>query len=124
MALADTIQKRVLERIVPCELPIWAQDKFRGNPLKQGRIHLANLPTPLYPLYPNSQIGSSKPTILQQLAEKGVSFYIKRDDMSGGVELGGEYSATMVVLSKVNSLTLVPCSRKRKQGSKIGIFNG
>ena len=91
MALAETIQKHALERIVPCELPSWARDKFENEPLKQGRIHLANLPTPLYRLYPSTNSNSgSDPSILQRLTEKGVALYIKRDDMSGGVELGGE----------------------------------
>jgi len=82
-ALAD-VQKYALERIRPSNLPKWADTKFRNEPV-HGRIPLANLPTPLYRIHSNGHEDS----LVQQLAQKYISFYIKRDDMSGGVELGG-----------------------------------
>jgi D-cysteine desulfhydrase len=60
--------------------PLWAQDKFTNLPT-QGRLCLGNFPTPLYQL-PESALPDS-------LAGRGLTWYVKRDDSSGGVELGG-----------------------------------
>lgn len=49
-----------------------------------GRLTLANLPTPLYRLETH-QPGK----IMSKLNDLGISLYVKRDDMTGGVELGG-----------------------------------
>jgi hypothetical protein len=84
------------QRVVPFELPSWAQGYFENPPKK--RLPLGNLPTPLYQLHPfissTSSSSSSRKhhgkSILQTLADKGMSLYVKRDDMSGGVETGGE----------------------------------
>lgn len=78
------IQKHALERIRPSQLPQWAQGKFKNEPTN-GRISLANLPTPLYRIHSNGE----KESIVQQLAQNDIALYVKRDDMSGGVELGG-----------------------------------
>lgn len=55
----------------PYEPPDWAKNVLLNVP-KHGRLHLANLPTPLY-----------------RIMYKDLPLYIKRDDMTGGVELGG-----------------------------------
>jgi len=55
--------------------PSWAQHVLQ-NPPQHGRLVLANLPTPVYKM--NSFRGSN-----------GLTFFVKRDDMSGGPELGG-----------------------------------
>lgn len=55
--------------------PSWAQGVLHNVP-EHGQLTLANLPTPLYRM--NSFSGSD-----------GLNFFIKRDDMSGGPELGG-----------------------------------
>ena len=67
--------------------PNWAQNAFTNIP-PHGRLHLANLPTPLYKLSP-SKTGQDTKSLLQLLAEFDISIYIKRDDMTGGVETGG-----------------------------------
>lgn len=74
------------------EPPPWAAGKFQNLPT-HGRLHLANLPTPLYQLTPVVGRGISSSSgvgILQRLKEEyGITMFIKRDDMSGGVETGG-----------------------------------
>jgi D-cysteine desulfhydrase len=51
-----------------------------------GRLHIANLPTPVYKLSPTNATPNS---LLQKLADLDICLWIKRDDMSGGVETGG-----------------------------------
>ena len=65
------------------EPPSWATASFSNHP-KHGRLRLANLPTPLYqlPLSPSS-------VFLSKIQSLNTTMYIKRDDASGGVELGG-----------------------------------
>jgi hypothetical protein len=103
MALAE-IQRHAMERIIPCELPKWARNRFLHEP-QQGKIPLANLPTPLYRLHSNG----SKTSILDRLEQKGISFYIKRDDMSGGVELGGKKIDSLSVFLIRGSLDASQC---------------
>lgn len=84
-------------RILPYEAPEFAKGILTNVP--KGRLHLGNLPTPLYQLvHAANGDGSSTAkqdddddgtTILGKIAKLGVNFYVKRDDMTGGVELGG-----------------------------------
>jgi D-cysteine desulfhydrase len=60
------------------EPPAWAQ-KVLNNPPQHGRLHLANLPTPIHKIPP-------VPSLLKDL---DIHLYVKRDDMTGGVETGG-----------------------------------
>jgi D-cysteine desulfhydrase len=65
--------------------PAWASAHF-SNPPTNGRLRLANLPTPIY------QLASPTTTlspILQRFQDLNIKIFIKRDDMSGGIELGG-----------------------------------
>eukprot|EP00934_Nitzschia_sp_Nitz4_P007368 Nitzschia sp. Nitz4//scaffold212_size37733//28867//30234//NITZ4_007739-RA/size37733-processed-gene-0.70-mRNA-1//-1//CDS//3329542040//7358//frame0 len=70
--------------------PCWAQEQFDKVPTA-GRLHLANLPTPLVRVsrspHMTSTPGSS--SILEQLESLGIQLYLKRDDMTGGCETGG-----------------------------------
>jgi D-cysteine desulfhydrase family pyridoxal phosphate-dependent enzyme len=59
--------------------PLWARDKFTNLP-SQGRLTLGNFPTPLYQL-PACQVPPG--------SNNSNTWYVKRDDSSGGVELGG-----------------------------------
>eukprot|EP00980_Cylindrotheca_fusiformis_P009496 scaffold2076_cov106-Cylindrotheca_fusiformis.AAC.5 len=73
--------------------PTWAANAFRKLP-ENGRLKLANLPTPLYKVtggnsQPPNSIDSRENSILKKLEKMDISLYIKRDDMSGGVETGG-----------------------------------
>lgn len=67
----------------PYEPPAWTKGVLQNAP-QHGRLHLANLPTPICKLEPNDSS-----SLLQSLAKLDISLYIKRDDMTGGVELGG-----------------------------------
>lgn len=79
--------------------PSFARTFFRNLPTHKLRI--ANLPTPIHQVEPykynelgsglgsRSGPGSSKTSILQPLWDLNITLLMKRDDMSGGVELGG-----------------------------------
>ena len=59
----------------PYEPPAWALDTLTNTP-EHGRLNLGNLPTPLYRMNPFT-------------GSHGINFFVKRDDMTGGPELGG-----------------------------------
>jgi D-cysteine desulfhydrase family pyridoxal phosphate-dependent enzyme len=59
----------------PYEPPAWALDTLTNTP-EHGRLNLGNLPTPLYRMNPFT-------------GSEGINFFVKRDDMTGGPELGG-----------------------------------
>ncbi|KAL7548581.1 hypothetical protein ACHAWF_011860 [Thalassiosira exigua] len=71
----------------PYQPPDWAKDVLKNAP-EHGRLHLANLPTPVYLI---RSIGSSagEDGILSRLDELNIKLYVKRDDATGGAELGG-----------------------------------
>ncbi|GKY97506.1 hypothetical protein MPSEU_000708800 [Mayamaea pseudoterrestris] len=69
----------------PYKPPLWAKTALANNP-RNGRLKLANLPTPLYQLlYSSSQSNS----FISKLQSLNTTLFIKRDDATGGVELGG-----------------------------------
>ena len=72
-------------RAVPYDPPPWAQGSFTELPV-HGRLHLGNFPTPLHTLFPTSTV-----VVAESSSVFGTqhNFYVKRDDSSGGVELGG-----------------------------------
>jgi len=70
------------------EPPAWAQGRFENLP--NCRLHMANLPTPLYQWTRHGDNGiSPKSGILKRLKELDITLYIKRDDMTGGCETSG-----------------------------------
>ena len=81
---------------VPYILPHWCQ-KYFTHPPKHGRFSLANLPTPLYRVsVPTSTTtttnDSTNPTtssVGSILQKYNCTLYIKRDDCTHGIELGG-----------------------------------
>jgi D-cysteine desulfhydrase len=76
------------------ELPVWARDSFTRPP-QHGRLRLAHLPTPLYQITTllqqkkNEDSTSSSSSFGRTLQDYSISLYIKRDDSTGGIELGG-----------------------------------
>jgi D-cysteine desulfhydrase len=71
------------------KVPIWAESVF-ANPPQHGRLHLGNFPTPMYRLYPTPHSATSgDQSIFKCFQDFNISFYVKRDDMSGGCETGG-----------------------------------
>lgn len=77
----------------PYTPPAWASP-FTNNVPKE-RLKLANLPTPVQlVINPKKNRGNSSSSqnpnsILSRLDELNIKLYIKRDDATGGVELGG-----------------------------------
>lgn len=68
----------------PYQPPRWAEGKLTKVP-KHGRLRLANLPTPIHHI----KTSNSSHSILRRLKELNINLYFKRDDATGGVELGG-----------------------------------
>jgi D-cysteine desulfhydrase len=70
----------------PYHPPTWASRDVLRHPPPHGRLHLANLPTPLYRLStpPVAEESNNENDLLSSL-----SWYIKRDDCTSGIELGG-----------------------------------
>ena len=72
----------------PYQPPVWAKDALKKTP-KHGRLHLANLPTPIYLIGSKSRPSKDTNGILSRLDELNIKLYVKRDDATGGTELGG-----------------------------------
>jgi D-cysteine desulfhydrase len=76
------------------ELPVWARDSLTRPP-QHGRLRLAHLPTPLYQITTlvqhtkKNDKDSNSSSFGQTLRDNSISLYIKRDDSTGGIELGG-----------------------------------
>lgn len=80
-----------VDTVHPYHPPAWTDGLLKNVP--KHRLHLANLPTPIH------RIGGAKKLddesnnycdgILSRLQELNINLYIKRDDATGGVELGG-----------------------------------
>ena len=83
LAIIQRMSAFSLTKPSPYVLPTWAKDILSNIPLN-GRLSLANLPTPLYRLETKTET-----TVLQRIKELNISLYIKRDDMTGGCETGG-----------------------------------
>ena len=79
----------------PYRPPTFVEDVLTNVP-RRGRLHLANLPTPIHLVYDGSRTtvagsrgGAKNGGILSRLNELNVRLYVKRDDATGGAELGG-----------------------------------
>jgi D-cysteine desulfhydrase len=67
--------------------PVWASRDVLRHPPPHGRLHLANLPTPLYRFSP-PPVAAAESTNDNDLLSS-LSWYVKRDDCTSGLELGG-----------------------------------
>jgi len=67
----------------PYQPPLWA-NVLKNKP-QHGRLHLANLPTPLHLINTKSsrRRDINKDDILSKLDELNIKLYIKRDDATG-----------------------------------------
>ena len=79
-------------KISAYEPPKWTHDILEHPP--KGRLTLCNLPTPLYKIEPYALANAlpdskSSVGILNSLADNNIGLFIKRDDATHGVELGG-----------------------------------
>ncbi len=73
----------------PYHPPAWTEGVLNNVPA-HGRLHLANLPTPIHRVgTTKKEVGSDDDTILSRLKQLNITLYIKRDDATGGIELGG-----------------------------------
>jgi len=86
-----------LDEAQPYVAPEWVQKGpvvLTETP-KNGKLTLASLPTPLYQLYPSSLSTKTRRnqelllSALPALSDLNINLFVKRDDSSGGVELGG-----------------------------------
>lgn len=71
--------------------PEWASKFLRNIP--EHRLNLASLPTPLYRIQSTNDAsnsgGDKSSSILDKLDALNITLLVKRDDMTAGVELGG-----------------------------------
>ena len=85
------ISLRPVDTAHPYHPPTWTDGHLNNVP--RYRLHLANLPTPIHrigrPRKLDEEVGSGGGNILSRLQELNITLYIKRDDATGGVELGG-----------------------------------
>jgi D-cysteine desulfhydrase len=85
----SSCQRHGLKKSFDYKLPSWAENAF-AHPPKHGRLKLGNFPTPMYRLHPTPQsITLGDHSILKRFQDLDIAFYVKRDDMSGGCETGG-----------------------------------
>ena len=68
------------------EAPAFARH-FKKQP--KHRLKLANLPTPLQDVMLTNSMASLNSSVLQPLRDLNIQLLVKRDDMTAGVELGG-----------------------------------
>jgi len=68
---------------MPYTSPSWAKNILK-NESQHGRLHLANLPTPIHRI-----AFAPKSRIFNEFIPQYCNLYIKHDDATGGAELGG-----------------------------------
>jgi len=73
-------------RLLPYQAPSFARH-LKNIP--KHRLKLANLPTPLQDVLLSNSVACLSDSVLQPLRDLNVQLLIKRDDMTAGVELGG-----------------------------------
>lgn len=81
MAMSSSSRSNLASETISYVPPSWCQEGLCAPPA-HGKLALANLPTPLYRLDISNRI-------FEKVRSLGASLYIKRDDCTGGAELGG-----------------------------------
>ena len=74
--------------VIPYSPPRWTEGQFELAKLPQYRYKLANLPTPLYEITASTVCVDTE-TDAALFQKLNIRLMIKRDDATGGVELGG-----------------------------------
>ena len=90
--------------------PPFAKNFFNEDSIPTHRLRLANLPTPV-----QCVVGGARDGILARLRELNIELYIKRDDATGGAELGG---------NKVRKLELLLCDAIVKECDSVVTIGG
>ena len=83
---ASSMKIQSPKTLLPYQAPNFARH-FKKVPKK--RLKLANLPTPLQNVELSNSVTSLDDSVLQQLRDLNIQLLVKRDDMTAGVELGG-----------------------------------
>eukprot|EP00534_Pseudo-nitzschia_fraudulenta_P010297 CAMPEP_0201227980 /NCGR_PEP_ID=MMETSP0851-20130426/195395_1 /ASSEMBLY_ACC=CAM_ASM_000631 /TAXON_ID=183588 /ORGANISM="Pseudo-nitzschia fraudulenta, Strain WWA7" /LENGTH=407 /DNA_ID=CAMNT_0047517767 /DNA_START=135 /DNA_END=1358 /DNA_ORIENTATION=- len=74
------------KKLLPYQAPSFARH-FKNAP--NYRLRLANLPTPLQDIVLSNCVACTENSVLQPLRDLNIQLLVKRDDMTAGVELGG-----------------------------------
>jgi D-cysteine desulfhydrase len=82
----SSCRRHGLTKTFDYKVPSWADDAF-ANPPQHGRLHLGNFPTPMYRLCQSDTLDDQ--SIFKCFQDMNISLFVKRDDMSGGCETGG-----------------------------------
>jgi len=86
LRLVSSMKIQSPKTLLPYQAPRFARH-FKNAP--KHRLKLANLPTPLQDVALSNSVASLDDSVLKPLRDLNVRFLIKRDDMTAGVELGG-----------------------------------
>lgn len=84
--LASSMKIQSPKSLLPYQAPTFARH-FKNVP--KHRLKLANLPTPLQDVMLSNSVASLDDSVLQPLRDLNIQLLVKRDDMTAGVELGG-----------------------------------
>ena len=86
LRLASSMTIQSPKTLLPYQAPRFARH-FKNAP--KYRLKLANLPTPLQDVMLSNSVACLADSVLQPLRDLNVQLLVKRDDMTAGVELGG-----------------------------------
>ncbi len=84
--LVSSMKLQSPRSLLPYRAPSFA--RYFKNPPKH-RLDIANFPTPLQNVDLSNTVSSRKDSVLQPLRDLNIQLLVKRDDMTAGVELGG-----------------------------------
>lgn len=84
--LVSSMKIQSPKSLLPYQAPSFARH-FKNPP--KNRLELANLPTPLQNVELSNTVSSIDDSVLQPLRDLKIELLVKRDDMTAGVELGG-----------------------------------
>ena len=86
LRLASSMAVQSPKKLLPYQAPSFARH-FKNAP--NYRLRLANLPTPLQDIVLSNCVACTENSVLQPLRDLNIQLLVKRDDMTAGVELGG-----------------------------------
>mmetsp|Transcript_24531 Transcript_24531/g.67728 ORF Transcript_24531/g.67728 Transcript_24531/m.67728 type:complete len:449 (-) Transcript_24531:145-1491(-) len=86
LRLVSSMSVQYPNKLLPYQAPTFS--RHLKNPPKH-RLRLANLPTPLQDVLMSNSVACLEDSVLQPLRNLNVQLMMKRDDMTAGVELGG-----------------------------------
>ena len=84
--LVSSMKIQSPKSLLPYQAPSFARH-FKNAP--KHRLDIANFPTPLQNVELSNSVTSLEDSVLQPLRDLNIQLLVKRDDMTAGVELGG-----------------------------------